>query len=37
MALKKSLATLSNPDFKQGVQGEISTLEKELSDLKAKK
>ena len=37
MALKKSLTTLTNPDFKQGVQGEIEKLEKELNDLKAKK
>lgn len=37
MALKKSLTTLTNPDFKQGVQGEIEKLEKELNELKAKK
>lgn len=36
MALKKSLATLTNPDFKEGVQDEIAKLEKELSALKAK-
>jgi hypothetical protein len=37
MALKKSLPTLSNPGFKEGVQSEIDRLEKELSELKAKK
>lgn len=37
MALKKSLPTLTNPGFKEGVQGEIEKLEKELSELKAKK
>ena len=37
MALKKSLTRLTNPDFKQGVHGEIEKLEKELNDLKAKK
>ncbi len=37
MALKKSLGTLSNPDFKEGVQDEIDRLEKELVELKAKK
>ncbi len=37
MALKKSLPTLTSPDFKEGVKGEIEKLEKELSDLKAKK
>ncbi len=37
MALKKSVAKLSNPDFKAGVQGEIDQLEKELAELKAKK
>jgi hypothetical protein len=37
MALKKSLPTLTNPGFKEGVQGEIDKLEKELSELKAKK
>ena len=36
MALKKSLNTLTNPDFKEGVQGEIQRLEKELVELKAK-
>ncbi len=36
MALKKSLATLTNPEFKQGVQGEIDQLEKQLTELKAK-
>jgi hypothetical protein len=36
MALKKSLTSLSNPDFKAGVQDEIEKLEKELSALKAK-
>ena len=36
MALKKSLTTLTNPDFKAGVQDEIAKLEKELSELKAK-
>jgi len=37
LALKKSLPTLSNPGFKEGVQGEIDRLEKELAELKAKK
>ena len=37
MALKKSLPTLTNPGFKEGVQGEIERLEKELTELKAKK
>lgn len=37
MALKKSLPTLTNPGFKEGVQGEIDKLEKELTELKAKK
>jgi C-terminal processing protease CtpA/Prc len=37
MALKKSLPTLSNPGFKEGVQSEIDRLEKELGELKAKK
>lgn len=37
MALKKSLPTLTHPGFKEGVQGEIEKLEKELSELKAKK
>ena len=36
MALKKSLTSLANPDFKAGVQDEIEKLEKELSALKAK-
>ena len=36
MALKKSLTTLKNPDFKAGVNQEIQRLEKELADLKAK-
>ena len=36
MALKKSLTSLGNPDFKAGVQDEIDKLEKELSALKAK-
>ena len=36
MALKKSLTTLTNPDFKAGVQEEIEKLEKELTALKAK-
>lgn len=36
MALKKSLSTLTNPDFKAGIQDEIQKLEKELSALKAK-
>jgi hypothetical protein len=35
MALKKSLATLSQPDFKAGVEDEIQKLEKELAALKA--
>ena len=37
MALKKSLPTLTNPGFKEGVQGEIERLEKEMTELKAKK
>jgi hypothetical protein len=37
MALKKSLPSLQSADFKQGVQGEIEKLEKELNELKAKK
>ncbi|MEP6637607.1 MAG: S41 family peptidase [Acidobacteriota bacterium] len=37
MALKKSLPSITNPDFKEGVQGEIEKLEKELTELKAKK
>ena len=36
MALKKSLTTLTNPDFKAGVEDEIQKLEKELAALKAK-
>ena len=36
MALKKSLTTLTNPDFKAGVEEEIQKLEKELTALKAK-
>jgi C-terminal processing protease CtpA/Prc len=36
MALKKSLTTLSNPDFKADVQDEIQKVEKELSALKSK-
>ena len=36
MALKKSLTTLPNPDFKAGVEDEIQKLEKELAALKAK-
>ena len=36
MALKKSLTTLSNPDFKAGVEDEIQKLEKELAALKSK-
>ena len=35
-ALKKSLTTLTNPDFKATVQEELEKLEKELSALKAK-
>jgi retinol-binding protein 3 len=35
-ALKKSLSTLTNPDFKAGVQDEIEKVEKELSSLKSK-
>lgn len=37
MALKKSVGSLTNPDFKAGVQSEIESLEKELTELKAKK
>ncbi|HET6670895.1 MAG TPA: S41 family peptidase [Pyrinomonadaceae bacterium] len=37
LALKKSLPTLTNPGFKEGVQGEIERLEKEMNELKAKK
>ena len=36
MALKKSLTTLQNPDFKAGVQDEIQKLEKELAAMKSK-
>jgi len=36
-ALKKSVNTLTNPDFKAGVQEVIQELEKELTELKAKK
>ena len=36
MALKKSLTSLTNPDFKAGVEDEIQKLEKELAALKAK-
>jgi C-terminal processing protease CtpA/Prc len=36
MALKKSVTTLSNPDFKAGVEEEIQKLEKELAAMKAK-
>jgi C-terminal processing protease CtpA/Prc len=36
MALKKSLATVPNPDFKAGVEEEIQKLEKELAAMKAK-
>jgi hypothetical protein len=36
MALKKSLTTLTNPDFKSGVEEDIQKLEKELAALKAK-
>ncbi len=35
MALKKSLTTLSQPDFKAGVEDEIQKLEKELAALKS--
>ncbi len=35
-ALKKSLSTLTNPDFKSAVQEELDKLEKELNALKAK-
>jgi len=37
MALKKSLPTLTNPGFKEGVPGEIDRLEKEVAEFKAKK
>ena len=36
MAMKKSLTTLTNPDFKAGVEDEIQKLEKELAALKSK-
>lgn len=36
-ALKKSVTTLTNPDFKAGVQEVIEELEKELTELKGKK
>lgn len=36
MAMKKSLTTLANPDFKAGVEDEIQKLEKELAALKSK-
>lgn len=36
IALKKSVTTLTNPDFKSGVEEEIQKLEKELAALKAK-
>ncbi|HVQ38525.1 MAG TPA: S41 family peptidase [Pyrinomonadaceae bacterium] len=36
MALKKSVTKLTNPDFKAGVQAEIESLEKQVSELKAK-
>jgi len=35
-ALKKSLTTLTNADFKAGVEGEVQRLEKELAALKTK-
>lgn len=35
-ALKKSLTTLQNPEFKETVQDEIQKLEKELSSMKSK-
>ena len=37
MALKKSVTSITSPNFKAGVQGEIARLEKELEELKAKK
>jgi hypothetical protein len=37
MALKKSVSVITNRDFKEGVQSEIEKVEKELSELKAKK
>jgi hypothetical protein len=36
MALKKSVTSLKNPDFKEGVEEEIQKLEKELAAMKAK-
>lgn len=36
VALKKSLTTLTNPDFKAGVEDELQKLEKELAAIKAK-
>ncbi|CAN5877888.1 S41 family peptidase [soil metagenome] len=36
-ALKKSVTTLTNPDFKAGVQEVIGELEKELAEIKGKK
>ena len=36
MAMKKSLTTLTNPDFKAGVEDEIQKLEKELAAMKPK-
>lgn len=36
MALKKQLTSVTSPDLKAGVQGEIDNLEKELNALKAK-
>src|ERR1051325_10572248 len=36
MAMKKSLTTLANPDFKAGVEDEIQKVEKELAALKPK-
>ena len=36
MAMKKSLTTLTNPDFKAGVEDEIQKLEKEIAALKLK-
>ena len=36
MAMKKSLTTITNPEFKAGVEDEIQKLEKELAALKSK-
>ncbi len=36
MALKKSLTSLANPDFKAGVEDELQKLEKELASMKSK-